>query len=605
MKLLFFIFYFYSFLYGGIHIEDGKQVIEDFKMHYILDEDKKLTIQDVEHKLFTNEVSSQFALGPSRGDIWFKIELRNETNVEAFILYFTESFFEYVNLYEKKDGKWHTRYSNLFQNEHKGFQTSPMFPVNIDENTSKIFYVKLHTKFQLFGEFKLYIDKELFYSDYTDMRVLYACFFGALLIIASYTLFLFFRLREKIYLYYSAYIFFYAIFVFYFSGFARTYGMVGTYYYIGSVPAVSIVFFVLFFTDLIGLPNSYPKLYKGAQVLMVLYMGVAILCTYDVSYFYLVGRFGVLIYTYVVVVIVYLLRKGQLHILTYMAILFIYLVSVVLLTLMLDGIIVNNDLTHYAFLYGSLLEIILFSFVLADRFHLIQQEKMMIQTEHLEYKTLEKERLEVEIEKRTQEVMSLLDEKKVLLKEVYHRVKNNFQMVISMLGLESFSIKDTKQSERFREIINRLKSMSSVHEFLYKSESLSQIKSKDYLLEIVGEIERMYPYKNLHIDMDIEGHMIDMDHAIMIGMISNEVITNAIKHHDKDTCNITLSYVQKDTQTRALVIQDDGLGFDTNSKDYQPGMGLSLIKEFTKKLPNAKIDFFTEGYTRFSLTYTL
>lgn len=215
--------------------------------------------------------------------------------------------------------------------------------------------------------------------------------------------------------------------------------------------------------------------------------------------------------------------------------------------------------------------------------------------------TIKKSNKKLEI--KNQEIEQLLKEKNILLKEVYHRVKNNFQMVISMLGLESYNIKDKKQYNYFLEIINRLKSISLVHEFLYNSESLSQIQSQEYLLKIIEQIKFIYSNKTMNIKTNIQAELLDMDQAIIIGMITNEIVNNAMKHHHKDICNIEFSFINIYEEQIELKIIDDGLGFDEETVKKSDGLGLSLIKDFAQKLSESKIEFKSENNTSFRLTF--
>jgi len=226
-----------------------------------------------------------------------------------------------------------------------------------------------------------------------------------------------------------------------------------------------------------------------------------------------------------------------------------------------------------------------------------------IQKKYINLKDQQHLLLEQEVKNKTKEIKQHLDEKDILLKEVYHRVKNNFQMVISILGIESYKIKDIKQKSHFLELINRLKSVSLVHEFLYNSNSLAQISSQEYLFKIIEQIESIYSHKKVVIDADIQATLLSMDDAITIGMISNELITNSIKYHQKETCNIIISFKNVGEYTE-LIIQDDGEGFDENLIENSKGLGLNLIKEFSQKLSNADYMFKTEEFTYFKLKFT-
>ncbi len=191
--------------------------------------------------------------------------------------------------------------------------------------------------------------------------------------------------------------------------------------------------------------------------------------------------------------------------------------------------------------------------------------------------------MENEVLLRTNEIKTLLDDKNLLLKEVYHRVKNNFQIVISMLSLELGKHKGTERRSSFLELINRIKSMSMVHQFLYDSDKLSQIQSEDYLLKIIKEVKKVYEKRTINIISNIDSYILSIDEAMVLGIIANEVLNNSIKHHNTSICNISLE-LKKMNNTVHLIIKDNGIGFIYQKKNKTDGLGLKLIEQFSKKL---------------------
>ena len=206
--------------------------------------------------------------------------------------------------------------------------------------------------------------------------------------------------------------------------------------------------------------------------------------------------------------------------------------------------------------------------------------------------------LENEVKKKTLELTKLVKERELLVKEVFHRVKNNFHVITAFLWFES---KKEGNKNRFIELINRIKSMSLIHEYLCSSKDLIDIDLKEYIDELVKTIIQTYSISTLQINTNIEKINIEFENMMSLGIIANEIISNSIKHHPKEN-NIVLEInCYKKNDSVILIIIDNGLGFDGNIQ--KAGLGLELIKDFINKLPNAKYSFYKENGTVFELSF--
>jgi two-component sensor histidine kinase/Tfp pilus assembly protein PilF len=175
-------------------------------------------------------------------------------------------------------------------------------------------------------------------------------------------------------------------------------------------------------------------------------------------------------------------------------------------------------------------------------------------------------------------------EKEYMMKEIHHRVKNNLQVVISLLKFQSIEIDDPKIVSMFEDCQNRILSMASVHEQMYKSENLMEIRVDKHLLSLVTDL-----IKDYNIDTEIEPvinvESIDMGIKTLIplGLITNEIVSNSIKHAfiNRKRGVLTISLMRIDEIRFELTIRDDGVGYqDSNGQ----GLGLELIEIFSQQL---------------------
>ena len=173
------------------------------------------------------------------------------------------------------------------------------------------------------------------------------------------------------------------------------------------------------------------------------------------------------------------------------------------------------------------------------------------------------------------------------LKEIHHRVKNNMQIISSLLNLQLEYCEDGV-CELFNESINRVKSMAIVHEKLYQSEDFSRINFKDYLHSLTSEVFASYLVDTniIKLKIDVENIKLNLNTAIPLGLIINELITNCIKHAFPDKMKGLIEIkLHRTLDEYELVIQDDGVGFpkDFDLKNVKT-LGMELVNSLVRQL---------------------
>jgi len=201
---------------------------------------------------------------------------------------------------------------------------------------------------------------------------------------------------------------------------------------------------------------------------------------------------------------------------------------------------------------------------------------------------------------------SLLLEKETILKEIHHRVKNNLQVISSLLGLQSSYLQDEKARELFQESQDRVKIMANIHTMLYQSDDLSRVDYGGFIRDLTGRLQQSYGSAGFPIEVhaDIADVSLDIETSIPCGLILNELVSNALKHAfpggREGGINITMR--QKD-QMMTLTVQDNGIGFP-GSLDFQntKSLGLELVNLLVGQI-NGKITLQVEGGTTFTITF--
>ena len=183
-----------------------------------------------------------------------------------------------------------------------------------------------------------------------------------------------------------------------------------------------------------------------------------------------------------------------------------------------------------------------------------------------------------------------LDNNKILFREVHHRVKNNFQIISSLLNLQIGQVDNKKSSVQLEQLKSRIMAMSFVHELLYKTNNTNEIEFKEYATELMESIVTGFTSNHLKVRYEIHTsreYFFNLDTAIPLGLIMNEAITNSVKYAFDDSTedpliNITLE--RKDGEY-TLQIEDNGIGIpvDTRFKENDT-LGLELIEVLTGQL---------------------
>jgi two-component sensor histidine kinase/ligand-binding sensor domain-containing protein len=182
-----------------------------------------------------------------------------------------------------------------------------------------------------------------------------------------------------------------------------------------------------------------------------------------------------------------------------------------------------------------------------------------------------------------------LREKETLLQEVHHRVKNNLQVICSLLDLQSQTLKDPKTLEIFRESFNRVKSMALIHEKLYESTSLERINLAEYVETLTNYLLQSYGVNQelITLKVDVEEVFLNIDTAIPCGLIINELISNSLKYAFPQEKNgmIEIKLCSDIEHRFTLTVKDNGIGFSKDLNPQKPTtLGLQLVNALTQQL---------------------
>jgi two-component sensor histidine kinase/CheY-like chemotaxis protein len=200
-----------------------------------------------------------------------------------------------------------------------------------------------------------------------------------------------------------------------------------------------------------------------------------------------------------------------------------------------------------------------------------------------------------------------LVEKEILIKEIHHRVKNNLQIICSLINLQAKRIQDQKTLEGLRDCRERVKAMALVHEKLYHAKDLAHIDFADYVQDLASGLLRSYvdDSKPIQLIMDAEKIFLGVDQAIPCGLIMDELVSNSLKHAfpSKGPGEIRVMLKRQEEKKVLLSVADNGVGFPQD-KDFRntTSLGLQLVCSLAKQLEGT-IELRSGRGTEFKLTF--
>ena len=205
------------------------------------------------------------------------------------------------------------------------------------------------------------------------------------------------------------------------------------------------------------------------------------------------------------------------------------------------------------------------------------------------------------------QIKASLEEKEVLIQEIHHRVKNNLQVVSSILSLQAGAETDFQSLGALRECQRRVKVMARIHENLHQTEDLTSINAKDYLNTVVGDTiaSSWHDAQGISSRLEVDDIVIDVDHAVACGQIVSELLSNSLKHAfpDGQSGNIVVSLHRRDEGRTELTVADDGKGLPQDfDLERAESLGMRLVHALAMQLSGV-IEVDVSGGTRVQITF--
>ena len=551
------------------------------KCEILLDRSRNLTIEDIKNldKEFEKNDKTTLSFGYSPNfDIWIKFGLKNISNKSI------KKIIEYnnpltTNIIFYQTNKNIIMKDGLLSDNQTKSTIDPIFIIELDPYEEEIYYIKASSYITtLIVDLKFW-DEESFLKKEVKHQIVLSLFFGAMLILGIYNLFIFLFTKDISYLFYVIYIFGLVLHHLMYTGVANIYFLnyeLKKYTLILAPLFVAIPVYALgLFTKSFLQTIQYKKLNYILNIFLIFIpISVIFFLTIEGLDRYR-NSITMLFLVFLMIVTIYAALKKNKQAYFILFGWFIFLSSGLLMYLSSAGIFNITKYFSYIIEISFVSEAIIFSVALANRITNLQKEKNEANQQLINQKENETKRLTNEVNLRTKDLKDALNEKELLLKELNHRVKNNMQTIVSLIRLQSNEIENEKLKNILITIQNRIGAMGHLHELLYKQDNINYIDVYEYFELLVEEVRDSYN-SNINIDFNIKTKL-KMEHTIYCGLIINELITNSFKYAFPNSMdgNIVVN-LEKVEDMVVLTIKDDGVGFDETKIDSS--LGLILVK---------------------------
>jgi two-component sensor histidine kinase len=576
IKYLLALFLFLSSL-NAINVSSNevkKSLLEDSE--FFIDLKANLNINDIVKKEFKKTNSDYIRLGYTNHALWLKFSIKNNSKIPITrYLYLSNPIIDNITLFFKKENSYikQTQGRSDFTNYIDENILHPTFKINFKAQEEKEFYLKTDSRSSA-NYFKLYLKDDInFLKDEYIYQLIEALFFGAMIALIIYNIFIYIFTKERAYLFYVLLVFFailnhasYSLMINLVLG--REYAYLDSFknvYYI----SIATIMSLLFIRDFLNLQKN--KVFNNISYIFIFILTLIMILNSKENYLMNVTSIVVSICVlYILYLSIYSYIKktpeAQYILLGWI----INITGIIAISLNQEGISNPIDVFPYFYEFTSFTEAILFSIALAAKLN------------------------------KTKELESSLNTNKFLLKELHHRVKNNMQFIILLYRLKLSNLITPQIEEKLYETESSIQAMSKIHEILY-AQKLEEINTKEYFEELISKIKYSQLDLNIDIKLEIKANL-EVHQTVYSGIIINELITNCVKYAFKENIGeINILLINKNNKN-ILKIQDNGIGFNYAAQNIN-SFGLMFVEAMVKDELDGEIKFINDNGTKIEIIF--
>ena len=590
-----------------IDISEVKEALILEKSSVYFDKDNLSLQEIIDKKLFTTYPHPYINRGVSSETIWVSITLTNNsmTNVDK-ILVLSSTLVEYAALYT--DIIQIPLLKGVIHIDDEHTTLFPYFHITLDPQTSKQYYLKIKSSINPI-DFGLWIyDEKNYTSQDRAQQFINILLIGMVLALMIYSFILFFYTKDKSYLFYSFYLFALIYQQLTYLGLTQIYFPISfveidiqiTIFKITLLVITAALFSIHFLKT-----KEIPKLHKWYRLfILISLIEMIVLSIPKFHNLHIVIITGALFIVYNLWAGYISYKHGNKQARLFIVGFGIVFISYILIILDALGLTSIMQDFQNILMVSTALEALILSLAFADRYIILQKEKEKVDARILSESTHRTLLIKEEVVKKTQELNNALEIKELLLKEVHHRVKNNLQIILSIIRLQNDEIEDKIVNEKFTNLENRINAISKTYNILLIKDNLNEIDMQEYIDSLLTDIQDTISVTDQDITINTDIHaMIPLRESVYIGLIINELITNTYKYafdHNKGNVSVSLHQNKNDY---VLTIEDDGKGYSVQEKPSS--LGLKLIYTLVYDQLGGKMETHTNSHTKNIIRFSI
>lgn len=575
---------------GSVGIDSGLMPIEPYTT-VLRDPSGELDIEEVRDTQFS-PVTSFLNFGFTDDAIWLRLDIPEKFNTgEEWIIQIGIPYFDTIDAYQfiNQETLHYRKGRDISQRTKPYPHRDSLIPLSFSGDGETTVFLRMRSRDGT-GINAHLITSDRMREQGMKAQFFFGAYFGVMISMAIYNLFIFFSLNDRRYLAYVMFTLAVTLNV------AAHYEVLPQFAFRGDEWlnarfnllsfCFAVIASIIFVRSFLMTRDGMPILDRLLRLSVVAFVGVGV---YAVSVSYPSSKllFVLLLPLLIIIAAVGIraLKARNDPASQYFLVAFgVFIIGVGLFSLRRFGLLAPAPLVNYTFMAGSIIETMLLSFALAEQINMLRIQKEETQNlltkrirEHNQNLEQIKTDLEQTVRARTLKLRGSLREKEILLKEVHHRVKNNLSVIVSLLG---FQILREAKGGRASDVLisgrNRVQSMALVHELLCTSEKMTDIDIREYFKRLMQHLQESYvDSAPIVVTQDVDEITLSMDTLVACGLIATELVTNAMKHAFRpDEAGSVCLRIKQDSIDVVLVVEDDGLGMP---EDAPQNLGIKLV----------------------------
>lgn len=266
----------------------------------------------------------------------------------------------------------------------------------------------------------------------------------------------------------------------------------------------------------------------------------------------------------------------------------------------LGMISIMDEMPNIVMLFTAI-EAILLSLAFVDRYSILENAKKISDALLIEEMKNREEIVQKEIVKATKDLHHSLANEKSLFKELHHRTKNNLQLILSLVRLQSDKL-DDKAKPAFAQLESRINAIAKAQQLLYINRDLEEINMHEYISELCSNLQQLSK-KNVHCEIAVDAIYIPIKEASPVGLIVNELVTNSIKHIKDEKINIEIALVKKENEF-TMIYKDNSEGFEIEDLNGKT-LGIQLVRTLVEDQLEGEIQVISKTHLQYTIRFKI